>query len=165
MTNIAKSSDLWKGDSITTYDVLDLQEIIDSNIPIVSVQKWVVEKGLTRILEWMWIENLWKDTLENSMWRSWFMSIDSREYWEIGILWTKWADSTQSFAQISDYYLWWTDIWDKVQARGLGLEEKERVLWEIIWWCKTELLLLLWENFINTSLMECRKTWHYGKQN
>jgi len=150
MENIITSTDLWDWSTIKKYDVLDLQEFINSERPIISIQKWVVKNGLDKILKWMWIENLKPKILEENMWRAWFFSIDSKEYWEIWFLWVKWADSTKSFSQIADCYLWWTDIWDKVQSRWLQLEEKEKILWELLWWYKTELLLLLWRKTLDS---------------
>jgi len=148
MTNIITKTDLWGWNKIKLYNEFDLQKFVDSERPILSLQKSVVKGSLAEILEWMWIENLDTKTLEKNMWRAGFFSIDSKEYWELGFLATKWADSTKSFAQISDYYLWGTDIWDKVQARWLKLEKIQEILWEILWWYKTELLLLLWIKFL-----------------
>lgn len=151
---IKKNSDLWNGYSITEYSSLDLRWFIETGSPIISVQKGVVKKWLNKILQWIWVENIWKETLEENMWRAGFFSLKSKEFWEIGFLWTKWPSSTESFSGVSDYYLWWTDIWDKMQARGLGLEEIEKIFWEVIWWCKTELLLLLWREILKNMNLE-----------
>jgi len=133
---------------IKKYNSLDLKEFVNSNNPIIAVQKSIVENWLDKILAWVWFWDINSKLLKEKAWRSWFFSIESDIYWELWFLLTKWADSTKSFANISDYYLWWTDIWDKVQARGLKLEKKEEILWEILWGYKTELLLLLWEEFL-----------------
>lgn len=145
MTNI-KITDLWNWNKIKKYDILDLQKFVNSEISILSVQKSVINNWLDKILEWIWIENINSKILEEKIWRAWFFSIESKEFWELWFLATKGADSTKSFAQISDYYLWWTDIGDKIQAIWLELEKKEELLWEILWGYKTELLLLLWKN-------------------
>ena len=137
-------TDLGNWNTIKKYNILDLQKFINTGNPILSVQKSIIKNWLDKILLWAWIENIDKTVLEENMGRAWFFSIESEEFWEMGFLWTKWSDSTKSFSEISDYYLWWTDIWDKVQARWLNLEQIEKVLWEVLWWYKTELLLLLW---------------------
>jgi len=138
------TTDLWNWYKIKKYNILDLKEFINSDRSILSLQKSVVKNSLAEILKWIWIENIDQKILQENMWRAGFFSIESKDFWELGFLATKWADSTKSFAQISDYYLWWTDIWDKVQARWLKLKKIEEILWEILWWYKTELLLLLW---------------------
>ena len=140
-------TDLGNGNEIIRYDILNLQEFKNSKNPILAVQKSVIGKWLSEILNWVWIEVTPK-ILEENIWRAWFFSIESKKFWEIWILATKWADSTKSFAKISDYYLWWTDIGDKVQARWLKLAKLEEILWEKLWWYKTELLLLLWERVV-----------------
>jgi len=137
-------TDLWNWNSIKKYDVLDLQKFINSDKPILSVQKSIIKNWLDKILLWAWIDNIDQKILEENIWRAGFFSIDSKEFWELWFLWSKWSDSTKSFSEISNYYLWWTDIWDKVQSRWLELEEKARILGENLWWYKTELLLLLW---------------------
>ena len=149
MKNIVTTTNLWNWNKIKKYNILDLQEFINSNRPILSLQKSVVKNSLAEILKWIWIKNIDQKILQENIWRAGFFSIESKDFWELGFLATKWADSTKSFAQISDYYLWGTDIWDKVQARWLELEKIEEILWEILWWYKTELLLLLWEIFLD----------------
>lgn len=133
---------LWNWNYIRKYKSLSLQRELDSETQIISVQKSTIEI-LDGILENIWVKE-WSISLKDSLWRAWFSKLISRDLWNIWLLATKWADSTMSFSQISDYCLMWTDIWNKVQANWLELNELSCISGETLWKYKTELLILLW---------------------
>lgn len=101
------------------------------------------------VLESLWIKNDESISIKKALGRSWFTKIFSKDLGQIWLLATKWADSTKTFIKISDYYLWWTDIWDKIQARWVQLKELSKISWDILWKYKTELLLLIWLRTLN----------------
>jgi len=148
MEKIITTTDLGNGNFIRKYDILDLAGFVNSDRTIISLQKSVC-KILPEILSWIGIENLDSKILQENISRAWFFSIDSKDFWEIWFLLTKWQNSTKSFAKVSNYYLWWTDIWDKIENWwNIRLKKESEIPSEVLWWYKTELLLLLWNVFI-----------------
>jgi len=151
MVNDYIDIDLWNSNFIRQYKSLDLSKESEIDIPIISVQKATIEI-IDGILEDLWVKDWSSMKLKEAMWRSWFTKVISKDYWTIGIVATKWSTSTLSFSGISDYYLWWNDIWDKVMAQDLKLKELSRIPGEKLWKYKTELLLIIWINSLNRLL-------------
>ena len=147
--NFYKKIDLWSWNSLREFPSLDLKSFKNSSLPILVLQKSLKDNLFTDILKDIWIENLdyetpnWKTIFDNSFGRSWFSILETKDYWNLWIVLAKWAESTQLFSYISDYYMWWTDIWDKVQTLWSEYSEIWRIPWEEVWWIKTELLLIL----------------------
>lgn len=146
--------ELWNGNLIRVYDSLNIEQELNIDTPVISVQKATIET-IDWVLESMWIKDYDSTTVKDALWRSWFTKIISKDYWTLWILATKWVDSTESFSEASDYYLWGNDIWNKLISRGLSLDELSTISWKTLWECKTELLFLLWLN----SLDRVVKSW------
>ena len=147
--NNYKKIDLWYWNSLREFSNVNLKSFNNSQLPILVLQKSLKDKVFIDILRKMWVENLdlmspnWKTNFDNSFWRAGFNILETKEYWDIWIILWKWAESTQQFSYVSDYYMWWTDIWDKVQTLWSEYEEIWRIPWEEVWWVKTEMLLIL----------------------
>ena len=147
--NNYKKIDLWYWNSLREFSNVNLKSFNNSQLPILVLQKRLKDEFFIDILKNIWIENLdsissnWKTNFDNSFWRSWFNILETKEYWDIWIILWKWAESTQQFSYVSDYYMWWTDIWDKVQTIWSEYDEIWRISWEEVWWVKTEMLLIL----------------------
>ncbi len=151
---------LWNWNYIRKYNSLDLQRELDAETQIISVQKSTIE-----ILDWI-LENIWIKERElipmkDSLWRAWFSKIISKDFWNVWLLATKWADSTMSFSQISDYCLMWTDIWNKVKSKWLDLSELSTISWESLWKYKTEMLLLLWLESLGRVIKNWWDIWNF----
>lgn len=146
--NIYKDIELWEGNILREYISLDLKTELNSETPIISVQKSALET-LDLILKEFWLK--WNDCikLEDAIWRSWFTKIISPKYGQLWIIATKGEDSTKLFSNISNFYLWGSDIGEKTKAMWLELSELSKIPWKILWKYKTELLFILWINTIN----------------
>lgn len=149
--NIYEDISLWNGNTIREYKSLDLKEELNSEMQIIAVQKSTINV-LDWILEKMWIKCDDEIKIWESMWRSGFTKIISKDYGQIWIVATKWAGSTESFSNVWDYYMGGNDIWDKVQANWIWLKELSKIPWETLWKFKTELLLLVWLNTLKSVL-------------
>lgn len=147
--NNYKKIDLWYWNSLREFSNVNLKSFNNSQLPILVLQKSLKDKVFIDILRNLWIENLdlispnWKTNFDNSFWRSGFNILETKQYWDIWIILWKGAESTQQFSYVSDYYIWWTDIWDKVQTIWSEYDEVWRISWEEVWWVKTEMLLIL----------------------
>ena len=163
--NNYKKIDLWNWNSLREFSNVNLKSFNNSQLPILVLQKSLKDKVFTDILKNIWINNLdlisqnWKTNFDNSFWRSGFNILETKDYWDIGIILWKWAESTQQFSYISDYYMWWTDIWDKVQTIWSEYDEIWRISWKEVWWAKTEMLLIL-----SKQTMEDTRTFKKNEQ-
>lgn len=146
--NVYEDKDLWNSTTIRKYNSLDLKKEINSETAIISIQKATIEM-IDGILEWLWIKEKESISVKKALWRSWFTKIISKDLWQIWFLTTKASDSVKTFIKVSDYYLWGSDIWNKIQSRWVKLDELSIISWKKLWNYKTELLMLIWLNTLN----------------
>lgn len=146
--NIYEDNYLWNWNLIRNYTSLDLERELCLELPVISVQKSTIEI-IDWILQELWINDNKDISIKKLLWRTWFVKVISKDYWEIWIVATKWTESASLFSNISDYYLWASDIWEKLISDWLILNELSKISWEVLWWYKTELLFLLWLNSLS----------------
>lgn len=146
--NEYKTIDFWRGNTMKYFETLDLKQELNSETPILLVQKSAVET-IDWILQEIWIkdENV---ILKDYLLRTGFLKINSKDYWQLVIYGTKWADSTMIASQyLWDYFLWWWDIWEKVWCRGINFQKIAEIASNVMWKYKTELMVLIWANSVN----------------
>lgn len=151
LSNYYREVDVWNGNYVKKYEWLDLFQTLNSETPIISIQKTTIQ-AFEKILEDIWVMDSESDSLKWLFGRSWYLEIVSKQLWRLWLLLTKGSDSTLVFSQISDYYMWGTDIWDNIQARWMKLKELWKIAWEELWKYKTELLLIIWWNSLKRVL-------------
>lgn len=140
MNTTIEKKDIWEWNSIILYETVLLKDILSKEKPVIQVQK-IALKLIDMILEqWFWI----KEEVSHYFWRSWVLEISMKDYWNIIFLSSKWSDSVNAFAPISNFYLWGSDIVEKINAIWKNpLKKITQTPGEILWKYKTELLLLI----------------------
>lgn len=147
--NKYKKIDLGWNNSLRQFDSVDLSNYSNSSLNFLVLQNSLKNNLFSEILEELWVENFnfenenWKTNIDRWLWRSWFTILETKDYWDVWIFSAKQSSSTEQYSYISDYYLWWTDIWEKVWNIWSEYLEIWRISWEQIWWIKTEILLIL----------------------
>jgi len=140
MNTISKETDIWSWNKIISYDSLSINEILSPEKTVVQVQKTILPFIDIILKKWFWIEK----NISSRFWRSWVSQISLKEYWDIIFIISKWTDSVETFAPISDYYIWWSDIVRKMNAVWKStLTKIAETPGEVLWKYKTELLLLV----------------------
>lgn len=151
MKTVSNIEDIWVWNQVTSYQSVLLKDILSPEKTVLQVQK-ITLKFIDIILEqWFWIEK----KVSKLFWRSWVIQLSLKEYWDIIMITSKWTDSLNAFSNISDFYLWWSDIVEKMNAiRKNTLKKITQTPGEVLWKYKTELLLLIWSDSIqkNTDL-------------
>jgi len=147
MNTISKETDIWSWNKIISYDSLSINEILSPEKTVVQVQKTILPFIDIILKKWFWIEK----NISSRFWRSWVSQISLKEYWDIIFIISKWTDSVETFAPISDYYIWWSDIVRKMNAVWKStLTKIVETPGEVLWKYKTELLLLIGKQSISS---------------
>ncbi len=149
----SKERELWYQKSLSKWKVFDLlkdeffingvidnlQEV-DKNTTIIVFNKVIINEIVLSM------KKMWCDLCFS---RKWFSSINLSNWEKLVFISTKWIESMTSFSDIEEkaknvYYIWWEDMTKKYQSINWekSLVNLEQIESELIFWTKTELLLL-----------------------